>query len=83
MFVRVRDPETKHQFDVPKGDPRIADGRLVPMSENRWPPSNVIRPPKHHIKLAGRTASRETDSAPVESEPQDAPAPVDEATEKE
>jgi hypothetical protein len=58
-FVRVKDPQTKHQFDVPEGDPRIGK-TLEALDDKRWPVSDVVRPPLHHIKLAGRTASRET-----------------------
>lgn|GEM_PF-2650226 len=84
MFIRVIDPSTGHQFDVPETDPRLPDGRLRRMSEKQWPPSEIIRHPKHcPPKLAGRTASRETGKASAKPEPQDAPAPADEATEKE
>ncbi|MFE5309701.1 hypothetical protein [Isoptericola sp. NPDC056605] len=84
MFIRVKDPSTGHEFDVPEADPRLADGRLKRVKDERYPPSTLVRHPKHcPPKLAGRTASRETGKASAKPEPQDAPAPADEATEKE
>lgn len=83
MFIRVKDPETKHEFDVPETDPRLRDGRLERVKEKTYPPSSYVRHPKHYVKLAGRTASRETGKASAKPEPQNAPAPADEATEKE
>lgn len=64
LFVRVRDNDTKHQFDVPEGDPRIGVS-LTALSRKEWPPSRYVRRPKHHVKLAGRTASREATVAPA------------------
>jgi hypothetical protein len=65
MFVRVRDRDTKHEFDVPEGDKRIGVSMDL-IKGDRFPP--VLRPrrPKHHIKLAGRPASREP-VAPIEA----------------
>lgn len=63
-FVRVRDNDTKHQFDVPEGDPRIGVC-LALLGRKDWPASRYPRPPKHHVKLAGRTASREAAVAPA------------------
>lgn len=62
MWVRVKDRDTRHEYDVPEGDPRI--GKTVDMVKaKRYPPSPLVRPAKHHVKLAGQSASRQQ-SAP-------------------
>lgn len=71
MFVRVKDRDTRHEFDVPEGDKRIGVAFDL-VKGDRYPPVRRPRPPKHHVKLAGRTASRESASsteAPVEANP--------------
>ncbi|GMA26199.1 hypothetical protein GCM10025864_39580 [Luteimicrobium album] len=73
MFVRVRDPSTGHQFDVPETDRRIGVS-LALLDRPHFPPSRYPRPPKHHLNLAGQSASRE---------PEPATAGPEEATEKE
>lgn len=83
MYVRVKDESTGHEFDVRQDSLLLRKGRVKPVKAKEYPPSAVPRRAKHHLNLAGRTASRETDEAPAASEPQDAPAPSDEATEKE
>lgn len=45
MYLRVRDPDTGHHFDVPEGSPLLRDGLVVPVT--RYEPSPVARPPKH------------------------------------
>lgn len=64
MFVRVRDNDTKHVFDVPEGDRRIGVSLSI-LNDPRFPPSRYVRRPKHRIKLAGRPASREASAAPA------------------
>lgn len=69
MFVRVKDRDTKHEFDVPEGDKRIGVAFDL-VKSSRFPPSRTQRRPKHHVKLAGRPASRESATsteAPVEA----------------
>lgn len=68
-FVRVKDRDTRHEFDVPEGDKRIGHA-FDRVKSDRYPPTSRPRPPKHHVKLAGRPASRESASsteAPVEA----------------
>lgn len=72
-YVRVRDHDTKHEFDVPEGDRRIGVS-LSLLNRKSYPPSSRQRPPKHHLNLAGQSASRE---------PEPATADPEEATEKE
>lgn len=83
MYVRVKDRSTGHEYDVREDSPLLRKDRVERIKSDRYPPSPRARRPKHHIKLAGRTASRETDTAPATSEPQAAPAVADEATKKE
>lgn len=57
MWVRVKDPGTGHEFDVPDGDPRI--GPLLDLLDSyRYPPAHQPRPPKHHVDLAGQSVTR-------------------------
>jgi hypothetical protein len=49
MFVRVKDSTSGHEFDVPENDWRIADGSLVPVKSDRYPPHHSVRPPKFNI----------------------------------
>lgn len=62
-FVRVRDPETKHEFDVRETSVLIRDKKVEVVKPVLYPPSAVARPTKHHIpakKLAQASASRQT-----------------------
>ena len=55
VWVRVKDRETRHEFDIPEGDPRI--GALFDPVKHVGS-SPVVRPPKHHTKLAALNAPR-------------------------
>jgi len=68
LYVRVKDTETGHEFDRRENDPGVISGRFVPVKSKQYPPSPIARRPKHYIKLAGRTASRET--APQDATPE-------------
>lgn len=74
LWIRVKDPQTGHEFDRREDDPAVVSGRFVPVKSKQYPPSPLPRPAKHHIKLAGRSASRETAAGD---------AAADEAPEKE
>ena len=63
LYVRVRDPKTGHEFDRREDDLAVTSGRFVPVKGRKYPPSPLPRPAKHHVKLAGRSASRETATA--------------------
>lgn len=52
IYVRVKDPETKHEFDVPDDHPYITDGTLELIKGKEYPPSTVARPTKHYIEPA-------------------------------
>lgn len=58
MYVRVKDPDTKHEFDVPETSYLLRRGLVARIKEERFPPSPVPRRPKHYIKPAGRSAPR-------------------------
>jgi hypothetical protein len=73
LWVRVKDPLTKHEFDRREDDPAVISGRFERVKRKGFPPSPQPRPPKHYLNLAGLSASRV---------PAPAPEPT-EATEKE
>lgn len=60
MFVRVKDPTTRHEFDVPETDWRLRDGIFARIKTDRYPPVNSPRRAKHYIP-------RKTTATPVES----------------
>lgn len=63
VYIRVRDVELKHEFDVPEGHPFIGRGLFVPVKSDRYPPSHVARPMKAHIKPASARARQSATSA--------------------
>ncbi|GIG27187.1 hypothetical protein [Cellulomonas denverensis] len=64
MYVRVKDKDTGHEFDVPESSRLIRDGHVTRVKDERFPPAEQARPPKHHLNLAGRSTTR---SAPKPS----------------
>ena len=58
MFVRVKDKDTRHEFDVPEEDPRIGV-HFDRVKEDRFPP--VVRPrqPKYYKQPARATTKKE------------------------
>ena len=58
MFIRVKDKDTKHEFDVPETDPRIGKS-FEPVKADRFPP--VVRPrqPKYFKQPARATTQKE------------------------
>lgn len=65
LFIRVRDPETKHEFDVPESDKRLTSGLYEPVKSSKYPPVSRPRPAKHFVASKGvapkpsRTAEKE------------------------
>lgn len=49
MFVRVKDKDSGHEFDVQESDWRIGDS-LIPVKSDRFPLSPVARLPKYNIQ---------------------------------
>lgn len=76
LWVRVKDPVTKHEFDRLENDPAVISGRFERVKSQAYPPAEQPRRPKHFKKLAGLSASREPASR--KSKPE-----TTEATEKE
>lgn len=54
VYVRVKDPVTKHEWDEPEGSPLITKGRVELVKADRYPPSTVIRPTKYHLERKPR-----------------------------
>jgi len=62
-FVRVRDPETKHEFDVRENSLLLRRELVTVVKQAAYPPSPVARPTKHHVpakNVAKASASRQT-----------------------
>lgn len=57
IYIRVKDPDTGHEFDVPEGSALLAKGLVSPVKEKRYPAAEQPRRPKHHLNLAGQTTS--------------------------
>lgn len=49
-WIRVRDPHTKHQFDVQEDSILLRRGAVEPVK--RPGPARIPRPTKHHLDLA-------------------------------
>lgn len=50
MFIRVKDKDSGHEFDVPEQDWRVAEGILVPVKSDRFPPVDRPRLAKYNIQ---------------------------------
>ena len=50
-FIRVRDKETRHEFDLPEGHHLIRSGLVEPTKRKGFPPSPVVRPARHFVRL--------------------------------
>ena len=66
LYLRVKDPTTKHEWDEPEGSPLIVSGRVEVVKPDRYPPSTVIRPTKHFL---GRKPRREEPAPAGEGTP--------------
>ena len=82
MYVRVKDKTTKHQFDVPEGDPRIGTAFEL-LDSARYPRARSPRPPKHHVpvKSARATEQGPSDTSPASDSQTEAPAEAAETPE--
>lgn len=92
MYVRVKDPSTGHEFDVPETSSLLRRGLVRRVKPDRYPPSPLPRPAKHHISLpAVRRVAEESQgseatagqSAAQDTTPTEATAPVETASVKE
>lgn len=66
MFIRVKDPSTGHEFDVPEEHWWLSAGLVKPVKKAAYPPSPVARPAKHHLDPA---PSRARQSVPSDEAP--------------
>lgn len=57
-FVRVRDPETRHEFDHPEDGRLLRLGLVEHIKPKQYPPAARQRAPKHHHSLASQPVSR-------------------------
>lgn len=57
LWIRVKDPDTKHEFDIRDDHALLTSGRVTPVKSTRYPPAENPRPPKHHLSLAARRAA--------------------------
>ena len=71
MYVRVKDKQTGHEFDVPERDPRIGKA-FAPVKSDRYPRSRQPRPAKHKVSM--RSRGRTDQSVPVTGQDDQAPA---------
>lgn len=55
-FIRVKDPATGHEFDVPETNKRLVAGVYVPVKSKKYPPSPRVRPAKHFVASKGVTS---------------------------
>ena len=57
-YVRVKDTDTKHEFDVLETHPQIGNN-LQLIKPDRYPPARSPRAPKHFVKRARSQESPE------------------------
>ena len=55
-FIRVRDKDTRHEFDVREDSILLARGAVEHVKPKQYPPSRYPRPPKYRIDLPSRPA---------------------------
>lgn len=53
MWVRVRDRDTRHEYDLREDDPRIGVA-VDRVSKKAYPPAHQPRRPKYYLDLARR-----------------------------
>lgn len=71
MFVRVRDPETKHEFDIDERSRLLTEGLVERVKPVRFPPAFLARRAKHHLSLTAPA------SAVTEAEPSGEASPTE------
>lgn len=54
VYLRVKDPESKHEWDEPQGSPLIEKGTVQVVKSERYPPTTTMRPPKFYLPRSGR-----------------------------
>lgn len=66
MFVRVKDPSTGHEFDVPETDWRLKQSRFTRVKQDRYPPVDRPRRAKHHIPRKKAAVAVESPKEPTD-----------------
>lgn len=59
-FIRVRDKETRHEFDVPEHSRLLRLGLVEPVKKKGYPPSPITRPARHFVRLPSLEPTPET-----------------------
>lgn len=59
LFIRVRDNDTGHEFDVYEDDPRIGVV-FTHVKPVRYPPAHVARPPKYNVLAVPAAVDQDT-----------------------
>jgi hypothetical protein len=60
LFVRVKDKDTGHEYDVRAG--KVKPGLQEVIKTDQYPPSQVQRDAKHNVTKAGKAATTEAGS---------------------
>lgn len=77
LFVRVKDPSTGHEYDVPETSTLLRRGMVRRVKPHIYPPSRYRRPAKHYLSLASRPAVQEA-PAPLVGGDQQSPDTTEE-----
>lgn len=67
MYIRVKDPSTKHEFDLPEEHPWITSGEVTPVKSDRFPPSAQERPAKFYLNPPAAGSGKASSSEASES----------------
>lgn len=51
-YIRVKDPDTGHEYDVPDNSILLAKSLVRRVKAERYPPSEYPRRTKHHKRLS-------------------------------
>ena len=68
-YVRVKDPSSGHQFDLPAEHPWITSGEVIPLRSKRWPDVEQARPAKHHIPKVSPASVGDQSAVSAEASP--------------
>lgn len=58
LFVRVKDKDTGHEYDVRAG--KVQPDLQTVVKDDLYPPSERPRAPKHNVTKAGRPVTKES-----------------------
>lgn len=69
VYVRAKDPDTGHEFDVRQDSLLLTQGRVAQVKPRLYPPARYRRPAKHHLDLAGQSVTQNTDASTETTDP--------------